>query len=49
MIAFAPFDAPRYAVAMVVDEGVSGGETAAPRMRQLMTGLFAPNPQGGQG
>jgi penicillin-binding protein 2 len=49
MIAFAPYEQPRYAVAILVDEGVSGGETAAPRMRQLMTGLFAPNPQGGQG
>ena len=40
MIAFAPYDRPRYAVAMVVDEGVSGGETVAPRMRRLMSGLF---------
>ena len=40
MIAFAPFDAPRYAVAMVVDEGVSGGETAAPRLHRLFSGLF---------
>ncbi len=40
MIAFAPYDRPKYAVVMVVDEGVSGGETVAPRMRRLMTGLF---------
>jgi len=40
MIAFAPFDAPRYAVALLVDEGISGGETAAPRMRELMRGIF---------
>lgn len=49
MIAFAPYDQPRYAVALLVDEGISGGETAAPRMRQLLSGLFAPTPQGGQG
>ena len=40
MIAFAPFDQPRFAVAMVVDEGVSGGETAAPRLHRLFSGLF---------
>jgi penicillin-binding protein 2 len=40
MIAFAPYDQPRYAVVMVVDEGVSGSETAAPRMHRLMSGLF---------
>ncbi len=36
MILFAPFDSPRYAVAMVVENEVSGGITAAPRMRHLM-------------
>jgi penicillin-binding protein 2 len=40
MIAFAPYDQPRYAVAMVVDEGISGGETAAPRLQRLFSGLF---------
>lgn len=49
MIAFAPFEAPRYAIAMLVDEGVSGGETAAPRMLKLLTGLFAAPAQEGQG
>lgn len=49
MIAFAPFDHPRYAIAMLVDEGVSGGETAAPRMLKLLTGLFAAPVQEGQG
>jgi penicillin-binding protein 2 len=57
MIAFAPFDAPRYAVAMVVDEGVSGGVTAAPRLNRLFSGLFdrpaatppVPPPGGGVG
>jgi len=40
MIAFAPYEAPRYAVVMLVDEGVSGSETAAPKMKKLMQGLF---------
>ena len=40
MIAFAPFNEPRYAIAMVVDEGVSGGETIAPRIKQVVSGLF---------
>ncbi len=42
MIAFAPFEAPRYAVALLVDEGISGGETAAPRVRELLQGLLMP-------
>jgi len=49
MIAFAPFEAPRYAIAMLVDEGVSGGETAAPRMLKLLSGLFSAPAQEGQG
>jgi penicillin-binding protein 2 len=40
MIAFAPFDAPRYAVALLVEDGVSGGTTAAPRVKQLLTRTF---------
>ncbi len=40
MIAFAPYDAPRYAAVLVVDEGVSGGETAAPRLHRIFSGLF---------
>ncbi len=36
MILFAPVEAPRYAVAMLIENGVSGGITAAPRMRELM-------------
>ncbi|HMP76067.1 MAG TPA: penicillin-binding protein 2 [Kiritimatiellia bacterium] len=49
MIAFAPFEAPRYAVALLVDEGISGGETAAPRMRELLLGLLKPESAGGRG
>jgi penicillin-binding protein 2 len=50
MIAFAPFDAPRYAVALVVDDAISGGVTAAPRIKQLMSGLLGGvDPAEGQG
>ncbi|HPJ57592.1 MAG TPA: penicillin-binding transpeptidase domain-containing protein, partial [Kiritimatiellia bacterium] len=40
MIAFAPFDDPRYAVALLVEDGVSGGTTAAPRVRRLLAQVF---------
>jgi penicillin-binding protein 2 len=40
MIAFAPFDSPRYAAALIIEDGVSGGTTAAPRMGRLMKGIF---------
>jgi penicillin-binding protein 2 len=40
MLLFAPFDQPRYAVAMVVDEAVSGGSTVAPRLHDMMDALF---------
>jgi len=40
MIAFAPYDDPQVAVAMVVDEADSGGSTVGPKMKKLMEGLF---------
>jgi len=40
MILFAPYNKPRYAVAMVVDDAVSGGLTVGPRLRGLMMGIF---------
>ncbi len=40
MIVFAPYDKPRYAVAMVVDDAVSGGLTVGPRLQALMLGIF---------
>ena len=40
MIAFAPFDRPEYAVAFIIEDGVSGGRTVGPRMKVLMSGLF---------
>lgn len=40
MIAFAPFNQPQYAVAILVEDGVSGGSTVGPRMKVLMEGLY---------
>jgi penicillin-binding protein 2 len=40
MIVYAPADAPRYAMAIVIQDGVSGGSTAAPRVRHIMEGVF---------
>jgi penicillin-binding protein 2 len=47
MMAFAPYGEPRYAVAMVLDDAVSGGITVAPRIRRLMEGIFAAEREGG--
>jgi len=41
MIAFAPYDHPRYALAMLVEEGVSGGSTVAPLVHDLLDDLLA--------
>lgn len=40
MIAFAPFDNPQYAVAMIIEDGDSGGFTVGPRLKILMQGLY---------
>lgn len=40
MIAFAPFENPQYAVAFVIEDGVSGGRTVGPRLKMLMEGLY---------
>jgi penicillin-binding protein 2 len=40
MISFAPYDFPRYAVAMLVEDGVSGGNTIAPRLSALYRNIF---------
>jgi len=47
MMVFAPYDAPRYAAAMVLDDAVSGGKTVAPRIRLLMEGIFGVEREGG--
>ncbi len=52
MMAFAPFEHPQYAVVVLVEEGMSGGMTAAPLMHNLLQGLFYANTSdtgGGQG
>ena len=49
MIAFAPYDAPRYAIALVVDDALSGGLTAAPLVKELLEALFAPPAEGARG
>ncbi|MBM4152752.1 MAG: hypothetical protein FJ220_04420, partial [Kiritimatiellaceae bacterium] len=40
MIAFAPFERPQYAVAILIENGDSGGLTVGPCMKRLMEGLF---------
>ncbi len=40
MISFAPYDFPRYAVAMMVEDGVSGGTTIGPRLSALYQKIF---------
>ena len=39
-IAYAPSEAPRAAVALVVEDGESGGGTAAPRVAEVMKRIF---------
>ena len=40
-VAFAPFEEPRYAVAVVVQSGKSGGAVAGPLVNMILRGLFA--------
>ncbi len=40
-VAFAPFEAPRFAVAVVVQNGKSGGKVAGPLVHMILRGLFA--------
>ncbi len=40
MISYAPYHFPRYAVAMLVEDGVSGGRTVGPRLSKLYRNLF---------
>jgi len=47
-VAFAPFDAPRYAVSVVVEHGGSGSRTAAPIARDLMQRTLDLDPTGGR-
>ena len=52
MIAYAPFESPRFVVSVVVDEAQGGGIDAAPRVRRIMAGLFGvelPDEEGERG
>ena len=40
MILFAPYTRPRYALALVVEDALSGGQTAAPMAARLMDNVF---------
>lgn len=40
MISFAPYENPKYAIAMIIEDGVSGGQTVAPRLSKLYKDLF---------
>ncbi|RKX32545.1 MAG: penicillin-binding protein 2 [Verrucomicrobia bacterium] len=40
MIAFAPLEKPRYAISVVLDEGQSGGQDAAPIVREVLKRCF---------
>ncbi len=40
MILFAPYESPRYAVAMIAEDEMSGGVTVAPLLQKLMRALF---------
>ncbi|NCC52256.1 MAG: penicillin-binding protein 2 [Spartobacteria bacterium] len=40
MIVFAPFDDPEYAMAVVLDESMSGGTTVAPLVQQIMRDIY---------
>lgn len=40
MISYAPFDFPRYAIAFIVEDGVYGGTTVAPRLHELYQKIF---------
>jgi penicillin-binding protein 2 len=41
-VAFAPAEAPRYAVSVIIEHGIAGGRYAAPIARDVLTYLFEP-------
>jgi penicillin-binding protein 2 len=45
-VAFAPYDAPRYAVALVVEHGNAGADVAAPLARDIMVDTLTRDPAG---
>ncbi len=45
-VAFAPYDAPRYALSVVVEHGNAGAATAGPVARDIMTNVLTRDPVG---
>jgi penicillin-binding protein 2 len=45
-VAYAPYDAPRYALALVVEHGNAGAATAGPIAREIMTDVLTRDPTG---
>ncbi len=43
-ICFAPYDAPRYAIAVVIEHGNGGADAAAPLARDIMTDTLLRDP-----
>ncbi len=43
-VCYAPYDAPRYAVSMVVEHGNAGAAAAAPLARDIMTAVLTRDP-----
>lgn len=49
-VAFAPYEAPRFAVALVLEDGDTGGRTAAPLVGEILSALLnAPHLSGREG
>ena len=48
-VCYAPYDAPRYAVAVVVEHGNAGAAAAAPLGRDIMADVLTRDPSGHQG
>jgi len=44
--AFAPFDHPTVAMAILVENGMSGGQTVAPMVHEVLVSIFGEAPAG---
>jgi penicillin-binding protein 2 len=47
VIAFAPYEEPTVAMAMIVERGESGGKTVAPRVNAVLARMFGRTQEGG--
>ncbi len=43
-VCFAPYDAPRYACAVVVEHGIGGARMAGPKAKEIMTAVMTKDP-----